>query len=180
MFLQRIIRAALCLIIMIALGCDHESDTLTEDSDTAGMEPSDDGIDQPLRGEVVINDTGMAAGQWGSDPYMIETGGDDTPVIEGDTLTITVSYGGGCEDHDFTLVASNVFAESYPVQLRGIVAHDAHGDRCRAYLTEDYDFDLAPIKTLYQAAYQQDAGTIVLLLQTVREDLATLIYTFES
>ena len=140
MFLQRIIRAALCLIIMIALGCDHESDTLTEDSDTAGMEPSDDGIDQPLRGEVVINDTGMAAGQWGSDPYMIETGGDDTPVIEGDTLTITVSYGGGCEDHDFTLVASNVFAESYPVQLRGIVAHDAHGDRCRAYLTEDYDF----------------------------------------
>ena len=110
MFLQRIIRAALCLIIVIALGCDHESDTLTEDSDTAGMEPSDDGIDQPLRGEVVINDTGMAAGQWGSDPYMIETGGDDTPVIEGDTLTITVSYGGGCEDHDFTW--------SHPMSLR--------------------------------------------------------------
>ena len=177
MFLQRTIRAALCLIIMIVLGCGQESDFLTEDSDTAGMEPSDDGIDKPLRGEVVINDTGMAADQWGSDPYMIETGGDDTPVIEGDTLTITVSYGGGCEDHDFTLVASNAFAESHPVQLRGIVAH---GDRCRAYLIEDYDFDLTPIKTLYQAAYQQDAGTIVLLLETAREDLATLIYAFES
>ena len=104
---------------------------------------------------------------------MIETGGDDTPVIVGDTLTIAVSYGGGCEDHDFTLVASNAFAESHPVQLRGIVAHDAHGDRCRAYLIEDYAFDLTPIKTLYQAAYQQDAGTIVLLLETARPSLPT-------
>ena len=180
MSLQRIIRAALCLIIVIALGCGQDSDILTEYSNHTGMEPSDDGIGKPLRGDVVINDTGMAADRWGSDHYMIGTGGDDPPVIEGDTLTITFSYSGGCEDHDFTLVASNAFAESYPVQLRGIVAHDAHGDRCRAYLTEDYDFDLTPIKTLYQAAYQQDAGTIVLLLQTVREDLATLIYTFES
>ena len=48
MSLQRIIRVALCLIILIALGCGQESDILTEDSGTAGMEPSDDGIDKPL------------------------------------------------------------------------------------------------------------------------------------
>ena len=76
-----------------------------------------------------------------------------------------MSYSGGCEDHDFILVAADAFMESHPVQLAVAVAHDAHGDRCRAYLTETYGFDLTPVKTLYQEAYQEDAGTIVLRLQ---------------
>ena len=83
----------------------------------------------------------------------------------GDTLTVTVSYGGGCETHRFTLVASNVFLESYPVQLGASLAHDANGDSCEAWLTEDWDFDLTPIKRMYQDAYRVDAGTIVLRLE---------------
>ena len=83
----------------------------------------------------------------------------------GDTLTVTVSYSGGCEAHQFTLVASNVFMESYPVQLGASLAHDANGDRCEAWLTEDWDFDLTPIKRMYQDAYRQDVGTIVLRLE---------------
>ena len=178
MSLQSISRFALCLIVLIATGCDQGSDAVTEEPVTV---TPDDVIKQPkLMGEVVINDAGVAVEEWGRDRYEIETRDDDAPAIRDNTLTITMSYSGGCEDHEFTLVASDVFMESYPVQLEVSVAHDAHGDRCRAYLTETYGFDLTPIKTLYQDAYQEDAGTIVLRLQDAPENAPDLIYTFGS
>ena len=170
---QRITGVVFCLLVLFAVGCGQGSDTVTED--TVTVTPGD-GVDPlPLMGEVVIADMRMAPGQWGHDAYEIGTG-DDAPVIEDDTLTLTVSYSGGCEHHDFALVTSGLFLESYPVQLAVAVAHDANGDRCEAYLTTEYEFDLTPIKTLYQEAYREAAGTIVLLI----EDVPDLIYTFGS
>ena len=131
-------------------------------------------IDPPLRGHVVMNDTGTdAVNRWGSDAYKL-----NVAAITDDTLTVTVSYGGGCADHDFTLVTSGAFMESDPVQIEVFMAHDANGDRCKAYLTEAYAFDLVPIKTLYQEAYREDTGTIVLLLRDVSENVSDLIYAF--
>ena len=131
-------------------------------------------IDPPLGGRVVIDAAGTDAGdRWGADAYKLHVA-----TITDDMLTITVSYGGGCADHDFTLVTSGAFMESDPVQLEVFAAHDAHGDRCRAYLTETYGFDLTPIKTLYQEAYREDAGTIVLLLRDASENVSDLVYSF--
>ena len=178
MILQSISGFALCLMLLFAIGCGQGSDAVTED--TVTVTPGDVVDPLPYTGDVVINDMGMAIDQWGSDDYEIETGDDAAPVIEDDTLTLTVSYGGGCETHDVTLVASGVFLESYPVQMAVAVAHDANGDMCEAYLTEAYEFDLTPIKTLYQDAYREDAGTIVLRLQDAPEDVPDLIYTFGS
>ena len=127
----------------------------------------------PPRGRVVIIDdaAGQGRDRWGADPYELSAA-----TITGDTLTVTVSYSGGCETHQFTLVASNVFLESYPVQLGASLAHDANGDSCEAWLTEDWDFDLTPIKRMYQDAYRQDAGTIVLRLEHAPEP--SLVYEF--
>ena len=125
----------------------------------------------PPRGRVVIDDAGQGSDRWGADPYELSAA-----AIMGDTLTVTVSYGGGCETHRFTLVASNVFLESDPVQLGASLAHDANGDMCRAWLTEVLDFDLTPIKRMYQDAYRQDAGTIVLRLEHAPEP--SLVYEF--
>ena len=176
MSLRRTGGFVLCLMVLFAIGCGQGSDTATED--TVAATPDDVVDPPPYTGEVVINDMGMAVDQWGSDDYEIETGDGQVPVIADDTLTLTVSYGGGCETHDFTLVASDVFMESYPVQLGVTLAHDANGDTCEAYLTEAYEFDLTPIKTLYQEGYREDAGTIVLRLRDVPEDAPDLIYTF--
>ena len=41
-----------------------------------------------------------------------------------------------------------------------------------------YGFDLTPIKTLYQEAYREDAGTIVLLLRDASENVSDLVYSF--
>ena len=97
---------------------------------------------------------------WGTDAYVI-----NTATIEADTLRVNVSYSGGCETHAFTLVAEPMFLESFPVQLRVSLAHNANSDTCEASITEDHQFDLVPIKTAYQKGYQTETGTIVLRLK---------------
>lgn len=178
-------KSVLFLVLLIVLGCGQgPEDDVAEEPDTVtadvGMDKPWFGRDKGLQGEVVINDAGLPVAHWGRDRYVIETRGGDAPVIEDDTLAITVSYSGGCEDHEFTLVASAEFAESYPVQLQVSLAHNGNGDLCRAYPTETYGFDLTPIKMLYQEAYQEDAGTVVLLFRETPEDVPDLMYTFES
>ena len=89
-------------------------------------------------GTVVVSN---APGNWGDDDYVL-----NAAAIAGDVLTLNVSYGGGCATHRFTLVAAEIFMESFPVQLAVLLAHDANGDACLAWLTEDYRFDLSVIR----------------------------------
>ena len=114
----------------------------------------------------------------GSDRFVVETTGDQAPFIDGDTLTVTVSYGGGCREHDFTLVPADVFMESYPVKFNVTLVHDAHGDPCRAYPTETYVFDLTPIKMLYQEAYRRKEGIMILGLRAHGRFAYSLTYEF--
>ena len=109
-----------------------------------------------------INNTVTAASPeaWGTDEYVI-----NAATIETDTLHINVSYTGGCETHAFTLVAEPIFLESFPVQLRVSLAHNANGDTCEDSITEDHIFDLTFIKEAYQKGYWTDTGTIVLRLK---------------
>ena len=103
---------------------------------------------------------GFTPEAWGTDAYTI-----NAATLQADTLTLNVSYSGGCETHAFTLVAEERFLESLPVQLRVSLAHNANGDTCEAWITEDYHFDLTPLKEVYQKGYRTDTGTIVLRLK---------------
>ncbi|RKU21068.1 hypothetical protein C6499_22895 [Candidatus Poribacteria bacterium] len=103
---------------------------------------------------------GLKPDTWGTDAYTI-----NAATLQDDTLTINVSYGGGCETHAFTLVAEQRFLESFPVQLRVSLAHNANSDTCKALITEDYTFDLTPIKETYQKVYRTDEGTVALRLK---------------
>jgi hypothetical protein len=83
------------------------------------------------------------------DPFVINTAG-----ISENVLTLSVSYGGGCETHDFLLYMSPpVFMESFPAQASLYLHHDGHDDACDAYLTEELHFDLNPIRNLYYRSY---------------------------
>ena len=177
MQLRAISRLALCLIALMATGCGQDAD---REGDTVTVTPADVTDPPPYEGAVVINDTLAPLEQWGIDDYEIQTGDDRAPVIEDDTLTVMMSYGGGCEIHDVTLVAypPDVLPDAYPVPLDVALAHDAHGDACAAYLTDTYAFDLTPIKTWYQEAYLYETGSMVLLLQGAPGDIPDLVYTF--
>ena len=119
MFTTNVFIAALTLCtLLVAIGCDHlESQFMDEIN-----EVSADDIGK-------INNTVIAASPEasGTDEYVI-----NAATIEDDTLHINVSYTGGCETHAFTLVAEPMFLESFPVQLRVSIAHNANGDTCEA------------------------------------------------
>ena len=125
-----------------------------------------------------------ATKQWGPvvmDPEAAALGADDYELVAatltGDTLAVVVSYGGGCEEHLFALDASAAFRESDPVQIAVELAHNANNDACEAWLTQNYFFDLTPLKTRYRAEYQQDAGAIVLQLAGAASEL---VYEFTA
>lgn len=146
------------LFIFCTIGCEQLPNQMMEPNDTVSVSIDDvEPIDKPYTGAVVI---GNMDKNYGNDQFVL-----NSAIIEDDTLTVSVSYSGGCEDHKFTLVASDSFLESFPVQIHVSLAHNANGDTCEAYPTEEYQFDLTPIKTIYQAAYQQDAGTIIIRLK---------------
>ncbi|MDE0529554.1 MAG: hypothetical protein OXH85_12830 [Truepera sp.] len=109
----------------------------------------------------------------GDDPYVV-----NSVAVGGHRLAIEVSYAGGCRRHDFTLVISKTFRESDPVQLPAVLAHDANGDSCEAYLTESHVFDLALVRTRYRQFYGPGPGRIVLRIAGVPGD--DLVYQFDE
>ena len=132
------------------------------------------------RGDVAADETKLwgqtvtdpdTAAQLARDAYEL-----NAVAIMGDTLAVTMSYGGGCADHLFALDASAAFQESDPVQLQVTFAHDANGDACQRWVTQDYLFSLAPLKTRYQEEYRQDSGTIVISLEGAPSNL---VYEFD-
>ena len=114
--------------------------------------------DVPRGANVVVSQFNI----WGHDDYVV-----NSAALDGDRLSIEVSYGGGCREHTFTLVVSETFLESDPVQLPAVLAHDANGDPCEAWLTASHVFDLAVVRAHYRRAYGPGPGRLVLQIDGV-------------
>ena len=78
-------------------------------------------------------------------------------TIEKNIMSISVSYSGGCEKHEFELVGSKLIQKSLPPKRGIMLYHKNNGDSCRELVEEILQFD---IKNL---AY--DKKEIVLLLE---------------
>ena len=170
MFLKKGACFLFSLIILFAIGCQKMSNEILDGTDT---EPGpDDSIsvtpgdippdDTKLVGAVfILEDVPNAADEWADNAIEFHSAYTfNSATITDDTLTVAVSYGGGCETHEFALLAEPAFMESFPVQLGISIVHNANADPCERWVEETYHFDLTPIKTMYQEAYKQDAGTI--------------------
>lgn len=173
MFSQKMSSLLLCLIVLFVVGCEKQmvpngitdgTDTDTDADDPVTVTPGDipDDDTNPV-GNVVL-----LTGDDENDQDAIEQAGADayhfnSATIEGDTLTVSVSYGGGCETHEFTLfVEPNMDDGPFGTMIGISIAHNANLDMCEAWLTESYDFDLTPIKKKYQEQYKKDAGSVSL------------------
>lgn len=85
----------------------------------------------------------------------------DAATLDGDELVLTVSFSGGCEEHDVVLCwPDQAFLESDPVQVNLEVFHDAHDDACEAYLTEARRLSLLPLQAAWRDGYGPGPGTI--------------------
>lgn len=62
--------------------------------------------------------------------------------VEDLELLITVSYAGGCKQHEFEIIWPEVITMVYPPDFGVVLMHDSNDDNCEAYLTETLVFDL--------------------------------------
>lgn len=162
------------LALCIVFAACHAREPVAVSMEPASAAPG------PAAGAVVVNDADLPVDHWGGDPCVLAT--DPAPFVADDTLTLAVSYSGGCARHDFTLVADARFSDADPGRLAVRLAHDANGDRCEAYPTETYRFDLSPLRTLYQRTYGGHAGVVRLRLRRPppSEGHLDLTYAFEA
>ncbi len=110
----------------------------------------------------IVVDQGTDPSAWAHDLVLVEA-----PSVEGDYLTLRVSYSGGCVAHHLDLVAFGGWMESSPVQIQAFLSHDANGDQCEAWITRDITFDLKPLKQAYQESYgvgEPGGSTVVILV----------------
>ncbi len=75
----------------------------------------------------------------GSDPFVINSVTVNDNELK---MFIGVSYSGGCEKHQFSLVWSDVINMVYPPNFTAILNHNANGDSCEAWLTKTLVIDL--------------------------------------
>jgi hypothetical protein len=84
--------------------------------------------------------------------------------LENDLLYLKISYSGGCVSHDFSLIGSGEFLESYPVQSSIVLSHEDNDDNCDSIITDTLVFYLTPLKELYFESYVESSGTISIFL----------------
>lgn len=89
--------------------------------------------------------------------------------IEGDSLKLSVQFGGGCRQHEFSLVSDGKYMKSMPPRLNMYLEHKHNDDACRAFIHEDLAFDLSAIR--YAAGNK-------LVLQVVGWD-SNLVYEYQ-
>jgi len=82
------------------------------------------------------------------------------PQIVGSTLRVDVRHTLGCGVGEYALCYDPAFRESIPVQTSLHVIYDAHDDTCEAIQIPQLVFDLRPLATYYESAYQARGGLI--------------------
>ena len=91
--------------------------------------------------------------------------------IEGNLLFLTIGYSGGCSEHTFTFVGSNMIAKSLPPIRNVNLLHDTD-DTCREYIEKELVVDLSAL------AYKQEAGSQIKL--SYKGSKEYLLYTYED
>lgn len=78
-------------------------------------------------------------------------------AVDGDCLYLKLSFSGGCQNHKIELarIHSDTGNENEIPLLE--IRHDAKGDMCEAWLTQEIQFDLAPLKEVGITRFQLKA-----------------------
>lgn len=91
--------------------------------------------------------------------------------IIGNTLVLDVSYGGGCKEHQFEVIGSEMIAKSQP-PIRAIqLVHHANDDNCRAIVRNRLEIDITDL-----AYHQKEGDEIYLTIEGWEE---RILYTFK-
>lgn len=84
----------------------------------------------------------------------------DKARVENDVLYVNLFYS-GCNEQHFDFQVSQTFAESMPVQASWTFVAQVD-QACQEAFNVEYQYDLKPLKAIYQEQYGAGSGTIVL------------------
>lgn len=73
-------------------------------------------------------------------------------------LLLTISYGGGCQNHEFGINANSAIMKSLPPKRSIQLTHNSNEDQCKAYLTKKIQFDVT-------ALLPQGSDSVILILE---------------
>jgi hypothetical protein len=91
------------------------------------------------------------------DPFVLEE-----VSLENCLLTVDVTYGGGCKDHEFELFMSpSIFGESFPAQANLWLKHNGNGDICRGLVSDKLEFNITALIEQYRAQHGSEDDIIL-------------------
>lgn len=91
--------------------------------------------------------------------------------VEGNKMFLDIRYSGGCEEHSFQVVGSEMIAKSLP-PIRAIqIMHNSNGDQCKKLIEQTLEVDISAL------AYKQENGSKIFL--TTEGWKERIEYTFE-
>ncbi len=142
-----------CIGILVALfvgvqlmQCLDHSVSNTEDSEIDSFEDS-----------IMVKITNQAPDSLQLNPFDL-----NAIEINGDTLTLSITHGGGCKAHSYALfMTPAAFLESNPVQANLYPQHNSNGDLCKALIHKNLSFNLSPIMILYEEFYHKRDTIII-------------------
>ena len=82
-------------------------------------------------------------------------------TFNNELLTLDIEHSGGCGTHEFKLLLSDAFMESFPVQVQAALIHKSD-DPCDGIMRSQRQFDLAPLQEFYRRAYGDESGTVII------------------
>lgn len=97
--------------------------------------------------------------------------------IVNNTLSIVVSYSGGCEKHEFSLGAIFVFPNTNCNPVANLaLGHENNNDTCKKMIRERLEFNLSPLKEKCQRVIGAKADSMILHLMNTT---ITVRYSFK-
>ncbi len=124
-------------VLFILFGCAQTRNT------ESSAKPGNDGPAMAELGDITVK----------GDPVTI-----DTAYVRGHTLTIKMSYSGGCEKHFFDLRGSFLVMKTFPPKRSIKLIHRASGDSCREWISGSAEFDISDL------AYEKKSGEEIMLI----------------
>ena len=93
--------------------------------------------------------------------------------IEGNFLTMKIGYSGGCAEHSFEFIGSEMIAKSLPPIRNVSLIHYTNEETCRIYIERKLVIDLRDL------AYQKKAGSQIKLNISGLKD-QQIVYTYQD
>lgn len=126
----------------------------TDEENSTEGEAGDDTAGDTLSGTVSDSETAKDSATINESADYLECPQSDTEFIvrsskvEGALLTLEVKYGGGCEEHSFSVGWNGIAAASDPPIAPVEIHHYDHDDTCKAMLDDTLYIDLSALDVL--------------------------------